>query len=107
MTQSNRARKLSKADAERLMGSIDTDTFLDTLGLCLAIVMGVESAPVPELDPVAAMGDSGPALRWAALIERAASLGQWSEERRSDVMALNVNSLCDLATELNERRSLA
>ncbi len=106
MTETSNARKLSKADAERLIGSIDTEGFADALGSCLAIVLGVSAVGASGDDHLAAAGEPDVSHGWAALIDRAALVGGWSEERRANLTALDLDSLYDLATELNERRTL-
>jgi hypothetical protein len=105
-----RGRKLPKADAERLMGSIDTEGFVEALDSCLEIVLGpspqsTEHQP-SEGDPKGGI-QPDTTLRWAGLVARAAAVGGWNEERRSLVASMEVNALYDLASELNERRSLS
>jgi hypothetical protein len=102
MRRADNGRKLSKADAERLIDSVDTDGFVAVLSSCLATVLGEPTSSVEN--PGGSQFE--PTQRWVALITRAASVGRWSQERVSSLSALEVTSLYELAAELNERRTL-
>ena len=80
-------RSLTKAEVEVLMGAVDTDRFVEVIGSCLVQVLG----QVAE---------------WDDLIDRASAFGGWSAARIRRAKDQNVDALYDIATELNEYRTL-
>ncbi len=82
--------RLRKQDVELLMSAVDTPLLQDALALALRRVLEVD----------AFIDD------WPALIRLAGELDQWPEQRSWALLSADDGALADLATELNERRTL-
>ena len=78
---------LTKAQVEMLMGAVDTDRFVEVIGSCLVQILGRVAG-------------------WDDLIDFASEFGGWSAERMRRVKGQHVDALYDIATELNEYRTL-
>ena len=78
---------LTKAQVEMLMGAVDTDRFVEVIGSCLVQVLGRVTG-------------------WDDLIDLASAFGGWSAERVRRLKDQDVDALYDVATELNEYRTL-
>lgn len=82
--------RLTKADAETLIDSIDTPLLGAALAIAVRKALGIDGFD----------GD------WAALVRLAADRERWSPTRCWTLIEEQPDALADLATELSERRTL-
>ena len=82
--------RLRKDDAEQLMEALDTPLMQAAVALALRRVLDVDDF----------------ADDWPALIRLAGELDHWPEHRSWALLSSDDMALAELATELNERRTL-